>query len=381
MQATEAVIDAPPPAARDLESKKSARRAAVAAHARPSDALGLAQAVSTLAPLAILWSIVGQADGDPWILAGATVAIALFMLRVFVLMHDCGHNSLFRTAPLNRGFGFVFGVIAGMPQYVWSKHHAYHHATNGDWSKYTGPLGIVTVDAYLALDEAGRRRYRRARHIANAPLAGLLYLAISPRVNWLTGTARLLAHVARRKLAEPGVPLSVHASSFRTKLWSTPKEYRHMTWNNVALVATWAAMAWAVGPAAFLAVHLAATALAGGAAIVLFTVQHNFEHSYASDTAGWDADDAVTHGTSMLVLPAWLNWFTADIAYHHVHHLSAAVPNYRLARCHAECAAHFTEVRRLTLREVPGALRCILWDTRARRIVSVEAATASTGSR
>ncbi len=348
----------------------------MAAHARPSDAIGLAQVASTLLPLALLWTIVALAGDSPWILAGATAAMSLFLLRVFVLMHDCGHNSLFRTARLNRLFGFVLGVVASMPQYVWSRHHAHHHATNGDWSKYGGPLAIITVDAYRALDEPGRRRYRRARHVANAPLAGLLYLVVNPRLTWLTGTARLLAHVVRGKLAEPGVSIAAHAARFETTLWRSPAEYRHMTWNNLAVLATWAAMSWAIGPAIFLGIHVAATAIAGGAAIVLFTVQHNFEHSYASDTARWDPDDAALHGTSMLVLPAWLNWFTADIAYHHVHHLSAAIPNYRLARCHADCAHLFTEVTRLRLAQVPSALRCILWDTRARRIVSVEAAMA-----
>jgi omega-6 fatty acid desaturase (delta-12 desaturase) len=352
------------------------RWAAVAAHARPSDAIGAGQVVSTLVPLALLWAIVGRAGDSPWVLVGVTAAMSLFLLRVFVLMHDCGHNSLFRTARLNRAVGFVLGVVASMPQYVWSRHHAYHHATNGDWSRYGGPLGVITVDAYRDLDERGRRRYRRARHVANAPLAGLLYLVVNPRLTWLTGTTRLLAHVVRGKLAEPGVSMAAHAAGFETTLWRSPAEYRHMTWNNLAVLAAWAAMSWAIGPATFLGVHVAATAIAGGAAIVLFTVQHNFEHSYASDTASWDADDAVLHGTSMLVLPAWLNWFTADIAYHHVHHLSAAVPNYRLARCHAECAHLFTEVKRITRREVPSALRCILWDTRGRRIVSVEAAMA-----
>jgi omega-6 fatty acid desaturase (delta-12 desaturase) len=353
-----------------------ARWSAVTAHARPSDALGGVQVASTLLPLALLWAWVAGAGHSPWILVGATAAMSLFLLRVFVLMHDCGHNSLFRTARLNRAVGFVLGVVASMPQYVWSKHHAYHHATNGDWSRYGGPLGIITVDAYRALDERERRRYRRARHVANAPLAGLLYLVVNPRLTWLTGTARLLAHVVRGKLAEPGVSIAAHAARFETTLWRSPAEYRHMTWNNLAVLACWAAMSWAIGPATFLGVHLAATAIAGGIAIVLFTVQHNFEHSYASDTAQWSADDAAIHGTSMLVLPAWLNWFTADIAYHHVHHLSAAIPNYRLARCHEECAHLFTQVKRLTLSEVPSALRCILWDTRARRIVSVEAAMA-----
>lgn len=92
------------------------------------------------------------------------------------------------------------------------------------------------------------------------------------------------------------MPLAVHASRLRTTAWGSPKEYRHMTWNNVAVLAWWATMSWALGPATFLGVHLAATAHAGGAALVLFTVQHNFEHSYASATADWDADDAVVHG-------------------------------------------------------------------------------------
>ena len=374
MHAPAANSDAPPRTGR--AQMKSELRAAVAAYAQPSNALGFLQVASTLVPLAALWVVVAHAGDAPGWIVAATGAIALFMVRVFVLMHDCGHNSLFRSAPLNRAFGFVLGVVAGMPQYVWSRHHAYHHATNGDWSKYGGPLAVITVDAYLARSEPERRRYRRARHAANAPLAGLLYLVVHPRVNWIVGLAGLLAHVVRGKLAEPAVPVAAHAAGFRTTRWNSVAEFRHMTWNNLAVLATWAAMAWAVGPATFFAVHLVASALAGGIALVLFTVQHNFEHSYASDTAGWDPDDAVLHGTSMLLLPAWLNWFTADIAYHHVHHLSAAIPNYRLARCHAECAHLFADVRRLRLVDVPASLRCILWDTRGRRIVSVEAATA-----
>ena len=358
---------------------KALRRAAVQRYAVACNATGLAQVATTLVPLALAWIVVAGAGGNPWVVLFASVAIALLMLRVFVLMHDCGHRSLFASTALNSGVGFALGVIAGMPQYVWSRHHAHHHATNGDWSRYGGPLGVTTIDAYFALGERGRRRYRLARHIANAPLAGLLYLAVNPRLNWLKGTARLVAHLVRGRIAEPGVPLATLSARFRTTAWSSPKEFRHMTWNNVAVLSTWAAMSWAIGPATFLGIHLAATALAGGAAIVLFTVQHNFEHSYASETADWDPDDAVVHGTSMLVLPAWLNWVTADIAYHHVHHLSAAIPNHRLARCHSECAEHFTEVRRLTLREVPAALRCILWDVRTRRIVSVEEATAGRG--
>jgi len=111
--------------------------------------------------------------------------------------------------------------------------------------------------------------------------------------------------------------------------------------------------------------------VAGGAGIVLFTVQHNFEHSYASDGERWDHDTGAIEGTSFLILPSWLNWFTVNIGYHHIHHLSASIPNYRLVACHDEYQHLFVDVTRVKLSEVPGALKCILWDTRAQRIISV----------
>ena len=100
-------------------------------------------------------------------------------------------------------------------------------------------------------------------------------------------------------------------------------------------------------------------------------MQHNFRHSYASDSAHWDPDVGVIEGTSYLVLPRWLNWFTVDIGYHHIHHLSASIPNYRLAACHEQYQDLFSDVTRVSLSEVLGALKCILWDRRAQRIISV----------
>jgi len=110
---------------------------------------------------------------------------------------------------------------------------------------------------------------------------------------------------------------------------------------------------------------------AGGAGIALFTVQHNFDRAYASDTAHWDLDVGALEGTSFLILPAWLNWVTANIGYHHVHHLSAAIPGYRLVACHEQYQHLFTGVRRVSLWEIPGHLKCILWDRDAARIVSI----------
>jgi omega-6 fatty acid desaturase (delta-12 desaturase) len=144
-----------------------------------------------------------------------------------------------------------------------------------------------------------------------------------------------------------------------------------MSANNLALLALWALMAWWMGAPLFTAFYLVAASLAGGAGLALFTVQHNFEQSYASGNEGWDYDRGAIEGTSFLKLPGWLNWFTANIGYHHIHHLSARIPSYCLVACHDEYASLFTSVRRIGLVQVPAALKCILWDTLTQRIVSV----------
>jgi acyl-lipid omega-6 desaturase (Delta-12 desaturase) len=202
-------------------------------------------------------------------------------------------------------------------------------------------------------------------------VAGFLYLIFNPRVTWLKGSACLMRHLIQRKFAQPGVSIKTHASDFKTPYWSGAQEYRHMLWNNLALLCLWGLMAWAVGPLLFLVCYTVSVSLAGGAGILLFTVQHNFEHSYASHDADWDYHAAAIKGTSFLALPHWLNWFSANIAYHHIHHLSASIPNYCLAACHNEHRQLFAGVTRIRLSQIPRALQYILWDTTARRIVSV----------
>ena len=351
---------------------KSSKRTIIHAHAKPADLRGFLECAATLLPLAGLWYLAVLSVGvSYWLTAGVVVLMSLFLLRVFVLMHECGHGSLFRSAALNKVFGFVFGVLSGMPQYVWSKHHMFHHATNGNWSRYRGPLDIAAASDYAAMSAREQRRYRNARSIWLAPLAGFVYLLLNPRLTWLRGSLGLAGHVVRRKIAQPAVSLRAHAATFETPCWNSAPEYWHMLWNNVALLALWVLLGALVGPTLFLVCAVASVSLAGGAGIVLFTVQHNFEHSYASADEGWDHDRAAVEGTSFLILPAWLNWFTANIGYHHIHHLSARIPFYRLVACHVEHEHLFGDVRRITLSQIPAALKCVLWDTGARRIISV----------
>lgn len=366
---------------------KQQKRSIVVRHARPDNIKAAVQVLTTLLPVAALWYVAAlgnRLSGGVFngITALATVAMSFFLLRVFVLMHDCGHGSLFRNSLPNKVFGFVFGLLSGMPQYVWAQHHNYHHATNGNWARYRGPLAILSVDEYDALSRWQQRVYVHTRNVCLAPFGGFIYLIFNPRVTWLKGTAALAWHIVRGKIAQPGVSLRAHAATFRTPYWKSGAEYWHMTFNNLVLLAAWAFMSWLIGPALFFSVYTISASLAGGAGIVLFTVQHNFEHSYASGDQGWDYHAAVIHGTSYLVLPGWLNWLTANIGYHHIHHLSAQIPNYRLAACHAENERLFVAVKRLTLADIGSSLKFVLWEPRQRRIVSVaehELARAASG--
>ncbi|HEY2388884.1 MAG TPA: fatty acid desaturase [Candidatus Binatia bacterium] len=347
-------------------------RNAVRRYAHASDLRALSQVLATFGPLALLWWGAAMSVGvSLWLTAALVPLISLFTLRVFALMHECGHGSLFRKQSLNRAFGFVMGVTAGMPQYVWSQHHNYHHAHNGNWDKYRGPYTTLSVDEYAALGAVQQFMYRWKCSISGAPIAGFIYLIFNPRFTWLDGSLRLTAHIVRGKIARPGEPLRTIAASFQTRYWKTPKEYRHMSWNNVVLLGLWVLMSHALGTGVFFAIYVTSLSLAGGAGIVLFTVQHNFRHSYASDEEHWDYDTGALEGTSYLTLPAWLNWFTVNIGYHHIHHLCSRIPNYHLIECHDEHQHLFSAVTRLDLSAVYRSLQYILWDTRLRQIISV----------
>src|SRR6266481_1389032 len=194
-----------------IDRIKAKKREMILRHAKADDVRALAQVLVALTWMAILWWMaVRSVDVSRWLTALGIFLISLFGLRIFVLMHECGHNSLFRTRSLNRAFGFVLGVISGMPQYVWSKHHNFHHANNGNWEKYRGLYTTLSVDEYAAMTDAQQRIYRRKCSIATAPFAGLIYVIFNPRFTWLKGSIGLVSHILRGKVAQPNLPLGTH---------------------------------------------------------------------------------------------------------------------------------------------------------------------------
>jgi omega-6 fatty acid desaturase (delta-12 desaturase) len=342
-------------------------------YAGRSDMKAAIQCLNTLVPYFLLFYFAMQSlTSFSWAVSAILIfVLSLFIVRIFMLMHDCGHKSLFKTQWLNTVWGFITGVLVGMPQYVWSQHHNYHHSTNGNWEKYRGPLNILSVAEYEKLPPGKQKFYSRSRNILLAPLGAFMYFIFNPRVNWVLGSIKFLFDVLGNKINNPGTLLKTLISEQKSRFWKSGMEYLHMTLNNIALLSIWGAASWYFGAATFFTIYIVSLSLAGAAGIIVFTTQHNFEGSYASNSKEWDYYLGAQKGSSFFTFPKVINWFGADIAYHHIHHLSARIPNYNLARCHREYASMFEEVTRLRLRDIPKSFKFILWDEKGQRIISV----------
>lgn len=340
---------------------------------KKSNAIATRQVSVTFGLYAALWFLYARLAEQSWLwMFPMAFLMGLFTLRFFVLMHDCGHGSLFRTPALNAFFGYALGVITGMPQHVWSNNHAFHHKTNGDWEKYRGPLSTISLEEYNKLTPGQARQYRTLRHpLSFIFIGGFLYVFFNPRFNWIVGVLTLAVQTLKVLATEGPAKAIDYLKICPSKKWKTPKEFRHQSYNNLSLFVIWYFMVQWLGASAFFSVYILALTISGGLGILFFTVQHNFENAYASDTSRVDYVRASLEGTSFLVLPKILNWFTADIAYHHIHHLSTAIPNYNLVACHEASKEDFKNVRRVRLNEIFYSVSCILWDQQNEKIVSL----------
>jgi omega-6 fatty acid desaturase (delta-12 desaturase) len=352
------------------DSIKAASHALISKYSDRSDAKAFLQCANTLIPYLFLFFIAVRSQSILY-WAVAVLILSLFIVRIFMLMHDCGHRSLFKTQWLNTVWGFITGVLVGMPQYVWSQHHNYHHTTNGDWEKYRGPLNILSVNEYEKLSSGKQQFYCQSRNILLAPFGAFMYFIFNPRFNWMLGSLKLFFEVLINKLVDIQTPIKVLIAAHHSKFWKSRQEYWHMTLNNIALLSIWAFASQYFGALEFFSVYIISLSLAGAVGIIVFTIQHNFEGSYASNTKDWDYHLAALKGTSFLEFPRVLRWFGADIAYHHIHHISARIPNYNLALCHQEYAHLFEKVYRLRLSDIAKSFKYILWDSEGQRIISV----------
>jgi len=318
-----------------------------------SNLRGAWQVLNTLGPVVLLWALVPVAARTSWwLLVPLVVLMVLFSSRCFSLMHDCGHGSLFRSPKLNRATGFLFGVINAIPQYPWSRGHDYHHRHNGNWELYRGPSALITTDQFLELSPRGQWFYELLRQPLMLIPGGFFYLVIKPRLALVLGVIDKLR-------------------TGRTRHWYTQGEFWDLLGNNICVLALWFAMGRWLGLGLFWSVYSIVMACSAAIFICIFFVQHNYEGSYAHGTEGWNSIKGSLEGSSYLKLPALLNWFSADIAYHSIHHLSARIPNYRLREAHERNAHLLDGVHTLSLGQIPGCFQFILWNPSLKRLQSI----------
>lgn len=340
-------------------------------YTKKSNLIATRQVLLTLIPFLLLWAgYVYSVKISYWYAIPFLILVSFFILRMFVLMHDCGHGALFKSRRANHIVGFALGVLTGMPQFVWSKNHDFHHKTNGDWEKYGGVFSITTTDRYASFSKKEQKKYRLLRHPAILVPAGFIYVLFNPRFNWILGNLTMLVKIIK-PLLKFDLSKSINtAQKWESKYWKGKKDYLHMTYNNLVLIFIWILMCKTIGTSEFFLLYVTSVSLAGSLGILTFAIQHNFEDAYATGTAQVNHYRAALEGTSMLVLPKVLNWFTADIAYHHLHHLSTAIPNYQLAACHKEWESLFVNVKRIHLKELMTTFKYQLWDPETQKVVA-----------
>jgi omega-6 fatty acid desaturase (delta-12 desaturase) len=231
----------------------------------------------------------------------------------------------------------------------------------------------VSVDTYSNFSNRGKAFYRLLRHPLMLIPGGFFYLVIKPRLELLAGLTGLMPHLLTSlgQSSVQGWPQIV--ASHKSRWWHSPEEFRDLLLNNLAVVASWIGLAWWLGAGTFWLIYAPVMACGAAIFICIFFVQHNFPGSYAHASDDWQAMDGAMLGTSDLQLPALLNWFSADIGCHAIHHLCEAIPNYRLQACQQRNAHLLTGVKRLSLRDIPSCFDYILWDQSAGTLTTVAA--------
>ena len=309
----------------------------VSKYAYPETWRSLWQVANSVIPFFVGWYLMYKSLAvGYWLTLLLAVPTAGFMVRMFIIFHDCCHGSFFKSIKANDRLGLVLGVVVLTPFYQWKHSHAIHHATAGDLDRRgTGDVYTMTVEEYLAAPWYRKLGYRIMRN---------------PLILFTIGAVIVFALTHRFWEKNAG-----------------KRERSSVVWTNIAIAAVVGWLVIEIGWAAFLLVELPILLIACGAGVWLFYVQHNFEPSYWERHASWDFFNAGMDGSSFYKLPKVLQWFTGNIGFHHIHHLSPKIPNYKLEACHNDNPIF--QVEPLTVRRSLKSLFFRLWDEKERMLV------------
>ena len=313
-------------------------RKIVVGYQKPSAPRALWQLANTLVPYALLWYLMYLSRAVSWwITAPLAILAGAFLVRVFIIFHDCGHGSFFESRRANDFWGFLCGVLTFTPYYHWRWEHSLHHATSGDLDRRgEGDVWTMTVQEYLESSHWKRFAYRLARN-------PIVLFVLAP----------LYMFLIRHRFA---------------KAKASPRERYSVYWMNLAILTIAAVLTVIFGPKAYLLIQLTTLVVAGAAGFWLFYVQHQFEGGYWERRDEWDYAAAALQGSSFYKLPRVLQWFSGNIGFHHIHHLSPRIPNYNLESCH-NADPLFQQVKPVTLFSSFKSLAFRLWDEQRRKLV------------
>ncbi|AAP26818.1 fatty acid desaturase [Bacillus anthracis] len=297
------------------------------------------QLINTVVPFIILWYLAYKSLSVSYLLAVVPSLLAAgFMTRIFIIFHDCTHYSFFKSRRANRIVGTCMGVLTLFPFDQWGHDHAIHHATSGNLDKRgTGDIWTLTVDEYVAAPLRLRLAYRLYRN---------------PFV--MFGLGPIYVFLLKNRFNRKGARQKERMNTYLT---------------NIIIVAVVAILCWAIGWQSFLLVHGTIFLIAGSVGIWLFYVQHTFEDSYFEEDKDWEYVKAAVEGSSFYKLPKILQFLTGNIGFHHVHHLSPRVPNYKLEEAHNNTLP-LKNVPTITLATSLRSLRFRLWDEKSNNFVS-----------
>lgn len=310
----------------------------VAKYKNPSRARSWWQIANTFIPYVILWILmVISLSYSYWITLLLSLPAAGLVIRLFIIFHDCGHGAFFKSQRMADAVGYVLGVLSFTPYDRWHHAHLIHHQTAGNLDKRgIGDVWTLTVNEYKALPPKKRLMYRIYRN---------------PLVMFGLGAA-----------------LMFFFNNRFTRKSFTPKEKKSVYLTNLGILVLATTLCLTIGWKAYLMIQIPVMYFASVAGVYMFYVQHQFDDVHWSEDKDWDFKTVALEGSSFFKLPKVLQWFTGNIGFHHIHHLSFKIPNYYLEKCHKESSV-LGNVKPITFFKSFRTLRLRLWNEESRKLV------------
>lgn len=319
--------------------EKSSWTRIVSQYDSPEVTKSIWQLVNTFIPYLVLWYLMYRSlEVGYWLTFVVAIPTTLFLIRVFILQHDCGHNSFFRSRKANTWVGMTCSIFTFVPFHYWRRTHAIHHAGSGDL-EHRSIGDIMTVSEYATKTRWEQLKYRISRN-------PIVMFMIIPTIVFVVG---------------------YRFDFLGRKEWK--RERKGLLWTNLGLLMMAVAMSWLIGFQAYVTIQLTIIFLGAGIGTWFFFVQHNYEDAYWANGNDWDFTTAALEGSSYYKLPRILQWFTGNIGFHHIHHLSPKIPNYNLEKAHNENEIFQTPVT-LTLRTGFETTNLSLWDENSGKMIS-----------